>query len=135
MEQIVLAAEAHWLRLECGLVGAMVGGVAGAQRRRCAHGALRSSFSCAANQLSARLLIRCDVGPAATAAHLPCRPPPPLPTHRRAAAAGFKQQNAVHGLPLQLGEEEITLALEKGVGCLCVVCFVSFSVGLSAAWA
>lgn len=28
--------------------------------------------------------------------------------------AGFKQQNAVHGLPLQLCPEEVTLALEKG---------------------
>jgi tRNA-splicing endonuclease subunit Sen34 len=28
--------------------------------------------------------------------------------------AAFKQQNAVHGLPLQLSEEEVTLALERG---------------------
>ncbi|KAL6778810.1 TIE2 [Auxenochlorella protothecoides x Auxenochlorella symbiontica] len=48
------AAEALWLRQTCGLVGAMVGGV-----------------------------------------------------------AGFKQQNAVHGLPLELSPEEVTLALEK----------------------
>ncbi|KAI7835924.1 hypothetical protein COHA_010185 [Chlorella ohadii] len=48
---------AHWLRLECGIVGAMVGGV-----------------------------------------------------------ATFKQQNAVHGLPLELSAEEVTLALEKGWG-------------------
>lgn len=27
---------------------------------------------------------------------------------------GFKQQNAVHGLPLELSPEEVTLALEKG---------------------
>ncbi|PRW39237.1 tRNA-splicing endonuclease subunit Sen34 [Chlorella sorokiniana] len=46
---------AHWLRLECGIVGAMVGGV-----------------------------------------------------------AAFKQQNAVHGLPLELSAEEVTLAVEKG---------------------
>lgn len=135
MEQTVLAAEAHWLRLECGLVGAMVGGVAGAQRRRCAYGTLCTSFSCASNQLSARLLRRCNVGPAATAVYLLCRPPLLLRSQHGAAAAGFKQQNAVHGLPLQLGEEEITLALEKGVPGICVVCFVSFSVGLSAAWA
>ncbi|GAB4814072.1 hypothetical protein N2152v2_001118 [Parachlorella kessleri] len=29
-------------------------------------------------------------------------------------AAGFKQQNAVHGLPLQLSADEVTLALERG---------------------
>ncbi|KAL4440341.1 hypothetical protein ABPG75_003342 [Micractinium tetrahymenae] len=48
---------AHWLRLECGLVGASIGGV-----------------------------------------------------------AAFKQQNAVHGLPLELSPEEVTLALERGWG-------------------
>lgn len=30
------------------------------------------------------------------------------------AAAAFKQQNAVHGLPLELSPEEVTLALERG---------------------
>lgn len=48
-------ADAFWLRDSCGIVGAMVGGV-----------------------------------------------------------ATFKQQNAVHGLPLQLSPEEVTLAIEKG---------------------
>lgn len=32
--------------------------------------------------------------------------------------AAFKQQNAIHGLPLQLGPEEVTLALEKGWGAI-----------------
>ena len=39
--------------------------------------------------------------------------PPSAPQTRHAA---FKQQNAVHGLPLQLSAEEVTLALEKGWG-------------------
>lgn len=32
--------------------------------------------------------------------------------------AAFKQQNAVHGLPLELSPEEVTLALERGWGAL-----------------
>lgn len=32
--------------------------------------------------------------------------------------AAFKQQNAVHGLPLELSAEEVTLAVEKGWGTL-----------------
>jgi hypothetical protein len=41
-------------------------------------------------------------------AALACRP-----TH-----AAFKQQNSVHGLPLELSPEEVTLALERGWGAL-----------------
>ncbi len=35
---------------------------------------------------------------------------------RAHALAGFKQQNAIHGLPLQLTRDEVTLAVEKGAG-------------------
>jgi hypothetical protein len=30
------------------------------------------------------------------------------------ALAGFRQQDAVHGLPLQLSADEVTLAVERG---------------------
>ena len=38
----------------------------------------------------------------------------PLPPPSAFCAAAFKQQNAVHGLPLELSPEEVTLAVEKG---------------------
>lgn len=44
---------------------------------------------------------------------------PPLPhpiTPGPLLPAAFKQQNAVHGLPLELSAEEVTLAVEKGWG-------------------
>ena len=42
------------------------------------------------------------------------------------ALAGFRQQDAVHGLPLQLNEDEVTLAAERGAqpaaACACALC-------------
>ncbi len=47
---------------------------------------------------------------------LAATPPSYLPLHRSTHHAAFKQQNAVHGLPLELSAEEVTLAVEKGWG-------------------
>lgn len=41
------------------------------------------------------------------------------------ALAGFRQQDAVHGLPLQLNADEVTLAAERGAqpaaACACAL--------------
>ena len=44
-----------------------------------------------------------------------CCPGSPTP---RPLVAAFKQQNGVHGLPMELSEEEVTLAVERGWGVL-----------------
>ena len=50
----------------------------------------------------------------ASACRLPHPTMPPACLHLSTPHAAFKQQNAVHGLPLELSAEEVTLAVEKG---------------------
>lgn len=119
VSHLSVSAVAHWLRLECGIIGASVGGVAGELHSQ--HCNSHTNLSPFAQPAALASCWRTLPGGGGRASGRYPTPAPVLPEKQKTSppthpphAAAFKQQNAVHGLPVELSPEEVTLALERG---------------------